>query len=263
MEQRSASRDNGVASVLKALSIIDLIAEHGPASLAELGAKTRLPKSTLFRLLSTMCRAGFLERTPRGEYALAVKLWRIGAKSIDYAMIHPLIADALRALVDETSETAHFSIYEDGHAVQVDKVECSQPIRAHTRIGGRSPAYASATGKALLAYQAPEEIERVADRTERHTAATICEPAALIEEMATIRRTGVACNRGEWRESVWSVAAAVFDHQGELVGAIGISGPQGRVEPALDRLVKTVRTHARALTESHGGRVAGDYGTAA
>lgn len=249
--------------MLKALAIIDLIAEHGPMSLADLCAKAEQPKSTLFRLLSTMCQARFLRRNAGGEYALTTKLWRIGTKAIDYATVHREITDALRHVVDETSETAHFSIYEDGYAVQVEKIECSQPIRAYTRIGGRSPAYATATGKALLAYQPPEEIQRVADLAEPHTAATVCDSAALVEQLATVRRTGVAINCGEWRDGVWSVAACVFDHQGEVAGALGISGPQGRVEPALEPFANVVAHHARALTERHGGPVSDQYGTAA
>ena len=263
MEPRSASRDNGVASVLKALAIVDLIADEGPASLAELAAKTGLPKSTLFRLLSTICRAGFLDRTPSGDYALAVKLWRVGAKAIDYATMHPLIAASLRALVDATGETAHYSIYESGYAVQVEKVECSQPIRAHTRIGGRSPGYASATGKALLAYQPAEEIERVAKSAKRHTTATILDPFELNEELASIRETGCAYNRGEWRDGVWSVAAAVFDYRSQVLGSIGVSGPQDRVEPAIDRIARAVLRHARAMTVANGGLAAGAYGSAA
>jgi IclR family KDG regulon transcriptional repressor len=255
-------RDNGVTSVLRALSILDVIAERGPMSLAELVATTDLPKSTLFRLLSTMCQARYLNYNAHGEYVLATKLWRIGTKAIDYATIHREITDALRALVEETSETAHFSIYEDGYALQVEKVECTQPIRAYTRIGGRSSAYATATGKALLAYQSPHEIQRVANLAEPHTSATVCDPAALVEQLRTVRKTGVAINRGEWRDGVWSVAACVFDHQGEVAGALGISGPQDRVAAELDRFASVVLRHARVLTESHGGFVS-EHGTAA
>ena len=263
MEQRSASRENGVASVRKALTILDLIAEDGPASLAELGTKTGLPKSTLFRLLSTMSEAGFVERAPGGDYALAVKLWRIGARAIDFAALHPLIASALRDLVDLTSETAHFSVYEGGYAVQVEKVECSQAIRAPTRIGGRSPGYASATGKALLAFQPSEEIQRVGSLAESHTAATIVDADRLAEELAHVRQVGFAINRGEWRDGVWSVAAPVFDHHHQVVGSIGVSGPQNRFEPALEGIVRAVLGRARAMTASTGGQPNRVYGTAA
>jgi DNA-binding IclR family transcriptional regulator len=257
MEVRPAKRDpsenGGVASVAKALAILDVVGEHGPTSLVQLVAATGLPKSTLFRLLATMCDAGYLERTARGEYAPTVKLWRIGAKAIDYDRIHLEVISTLRQIVEETTETAHFSIYEDGYAVYVEKVEGTHPVHAYTHVGGRSPAYASATGKALLAFQPAEEILRIAERAEPHTRATLRGHKALAKEMASIRETNVAVNHGEWRDGVWGVASAVFDHRGEVAGAMGLSGPQDRIEPALDRLSRLVVEHARVLTARYGG----------
>jgi DNA-binding IclR family transcriptional regulator len=254
MASRAAIRDNGtLSSVEKALAIIEFVGEHGPTSLAKIVAESGLPKSTVFRLLATICNAGFLERTARGEYAATIKFWRIGARAIDYRTIHPVIVETLNGLVDETSETAHFSIYEDGHAVYVEKVEGSHPVRAYTHVGGRSPAYASATGKALLAHQPEAEIERVADAAAQHTAKSIRGRSALIKEMEEVRRTGVAVNHGEWRDGVWGVASPIFDFRGDLAGAIGVSGPEARIAPALDKLTRLVQAHALRLTERYGG----------
>jgi DNA-binding IclR family transcriptional regulator len=245
-----------VASVTKALAILDFVGERGPISLSDLVKQVGLPKSTLFRLIFTLCEAGFLRRTARGEYATTVKLWRLGAKAIDYDTIHADIVEALHDLVAITSETALFSIYEDGYAVYVEKVEGPQPIRAYLSIGGRSPSYACATGKALLAYRSPAEIEAVARSAARHTAATICGPELIASEMAKVREHRVAVNRGEWRDNVWGVAAPVFDHVGQVAGAIGVSGPQTRIEHTLERLSNAVRDAARMLTDRRGVRLA-------
>jgi DNA-binding IclR family transcriptional regulator len=244
--------DGGVASVTKALAILDIVGEQGSVSLPEVARATKLPKSTLFRLLRTLAAAGYIERTERGEYAPTVKLWRIGARAIDYSRIHLFVVSALTELVHETTETAHFSIYESGWAVYVEKVEGTHPIHAYTHVGGRSPSYTSATGKALLAFQPAEEIERVGKTAERHTATTICDPSELIEHMARIRETKVAVNRGEWRDGVWGVAAPVFGYR-DVVGALGVSGPQDRIEPALDRLAALVTEQAALVTERYGG----------
>lgn len=253
------SRPGAVASVARALEIIDAVGERGTATLAELATKTGLPKSTLYRLLSTISAGGYLERNERGEYVPTVKLWRIGARAIDYTRIHSEVVAILDSLVSRTSETAHFSIYEDGHAVYVEKVEGTHPIHAYTHVGGRSPAYASATGKALLAYQPSDEIERVARSARRHTAVTIVSSAELVAEAARVRETNIAVNRGEWRDGVWGVAAAVFGHRGDVIGAIGLSGPQNRFEPAIDDLAELVREGAATASERHGdtGRHAG------
>jgi DNA-binding IclR family transcriptional regulator len=251
----AGSVDGGVASVAKAFAVLDLIGERGPTTFGDLVAETGLPKSTLFRLLTTIIECGYAERSAHGEYSVTVKLWRLGAKAINYSLIHPHVLSTLRQIVDATSETAHFSIYDDGCAVYVEKVEGTHPIHAYTSVGGRSPAYASATGKALLAYRPPAEIERVGRHSERHTPTTIRDAAALLDEMALVRKTGIAVNRGEWREGVWGVAAPVVDHRGEVAGAIGLSGPRDRIEPAVQTLSILIASCATALTERYGGAV--------
>src|SRR6185295_3697301 len=96
----SASRDSGsVASVVKALRLLEYVGDNGPCSLAEISTGMRMPKSTLFRLLATLCSEGFLERRGAGEYAVSVKLWRLGATAVDFAARHEAIVDALRKLV--------------------------------------------------------------------------------------------------------------------------------------------------------------------
>jgi IclR family transcriptional regulator, KDG regulon repressor len=253
-ETSVTSTDGTVASVIKALAIVDFVGEHGATSLPDLVRETGLPKSTLFRLLFTLCEAGFLRRTARGEYATTVKLWRLGAKAIDYDTIHPDLIQVLRDLVGVTSETALFSIYEDGYAVYVEKVEGPQPIRAYLSIGGRTPSYACATGKALLAYRPAEEIDRIARSAESHTLSTISDPDSIASEMAEVRERGFAVNRGEWREKVWGVAAPVFDHKRHVAGSIGVSGPQNRIEHDLERLSAAVSDAAHTLTDRHGWR---------
>lgn len=244
--------DRGVASVAKALALLDLVGERGSISISELARLTNLPKSTLFRLLGTLSASGYLERTERGHYALTVKLWRLGARAVDYSRIHMFVTSALTGLVEATSETAHYSIYEAGWAVYIEKVEGTHPIHAYTHVGGRSPAYASATGKALLAFQPADEIERVALSVEPHTRATLLGGEQLVGEMARVRENKFAVNRGEWRDGVWGVGAPVFGYR-VVVGALGVSGPRERIEPEIEQLTKLVTAKAAIITERYGG----------
>lgn len=254
VEHDSASRDQGsIASVVKALAILEFLGEKGSSSLSELTEGTGYPKSTLFRLLATLTAEGFIERQERGEYAIAMKMWRIGARAIHYEALESRRRSALQTLSRITSETTHYSIYDDGFAVYVDKVDGLHPVRSYTHIGGRSPAYASATGKALLACQSTEEIDRVARGAVRHTESTLSDPADIAAEMEAVRRDGYAVNRGEWREPVWGVAAPVFDHRGDLAGAIGASGPKERIEPNVASIAERVCASAAALTAGLGG----------
>jgi DNA-binding IclR family transcriptional regulator len=160
----------------------------------------------------------------------------------------------MRRLTCQTGETSLYAVYDAGKAVYVEKVEGSHPIRAYASVGGHSPAYASATGKALLAFREPEEIAALGAAAEQLTEATRLGPEAHLRHAAEIRRAGYAINRGEWRLGVWGVAAPVFGREQTPVAAIGVSGPRDRIEPAIEEFAGFVLSAARELSTMHGAR---------
>src|SRR5690606_39898152 len=97
----------------------------------------------------------------------------------------------------------------------IDKIDSPQPLLAYSTIGGRAPAYAVATGKALLAYQAPDYLEHYAQAIQKHTPQTHASLLVLKEELAEVSRVGYAINQGEWREGIGGVAAPVFNGRSE------------------------------------------------
>jgi len=131
--------------------------------------------------------------------------------------------------------------------IYLDKIESSEPVRAYTTVGGRAPAYAVATGKALLAWQRPELIEAVATGLKRHTATTLADRVLLGLELARIREQGFAVNLGEWRESVGGIAAPIRSADGRVDAAIGISGPRQRITP--ERIATFATLVIRAAAE--------------
>jgi DNA-binding IclR family transcriptional regulator len=155
--------------------------------------------------------------------------------------------EELKQLAAATGETAHYARYEAGFSVYIDKIDGSHPIRSYTRVGGRSPAYATATGKVLLAWQDPHEIDRVAAEATAFTRTTRVGIAVTAEEKR-VRAAGYAVNRGEWRAGVWGVAAPVFDADGAIAAALGISGPEHRVRPRVAEHAKLLVEHAARIS---------------
>lgn len=110
-------------------------------------------------------------------------------------------------------------------------------------VGGRAPAYAVATGKALLAHQPEGYLEPYNDALVRHTDATVGSLALLKDDLRRAVRVGYATNRGEWRAGVGGVAVAIFNALDDVVAAIGISGPLDRLSTAR---VKTLAVEVKA-----------------
>jgi DNA-binding IclR family transcriptional regulator len=235
-------------TVAKALGILEFVGLKGRSSLAEISRQTRLPKSTLHRLIKTLINEGFVQRTVHGQYCGTVKLWRIGANAVDYDSIRQQALPILQRLVEETSETAHYAVYEGGSGVYLEKVDGTHPIRSYTAVGGRSPAYASATGKAILAWRDEREIAEIGRTAQRLTAATHVGAKELCRHAAEIRTAGFSVNRGEWRDDVWGIAAPIFGPTGDVLASVGISGPSDRIKRAMPELTVAVRKAAKALS---------------
>src|SRR5260221_10442082 len=118
-----------LSSVQKAFEVLTFIGQQGESELASIAAHTKYPKSTLLPLIQIMIRAGYLQRTQHGCYRVTLQVWRIGAGALDKERIHDRIIPVLQNLVKETGETAHYSVYESGHAVYIEKIDGLHPIR--------------------------------------------------------------------------------------------------------------------------------------
>ena len=241
-----------MSSVAKALLVLECVGLSERRTLTEIAQEVGLPKSTLLRLVSVLTARGFLRRTAHGEYAVSLKMWQIGCAAFNAEAIRDEVIPLLRGLVDRTGETAHYAAYEDGCSVYVEKVDGLHPIRSYTAVGGRSPAYATATGKALLAWRDEREIAEVGRAAQRWTEATNVGAEEVLRAAAETRRLGYAVNRGEWRASVWGIGAPVFDRHVKVISAVGISGPRERLEPNVDAFAEVVGAAAKELSRRMG-----------
>lgn len=248
----AASTAPRMSSVAKALLVLECVGLSERRTLTAIAQEVRLPKSTLLRLVQVLVSRGFLRRTAHGEYAVSLKMWQIGCNAFNADAIRDEVLPLLRGLVDRTGETAHYAAYEDGSSVYIEKVDGLHPIRSYTAVGGRSPAYATATGKALLAWRDEREIAEVGRLAHRWTDATHVGADSVLRAAAETRRLGYAVNRGEWRASVWGIGAPVFDRHGKVISAIGISGPRERVEPNIKPFAEAVSAAAKELSRRLG-----------
>lgn len=217
-------------TVVKAFSLVEALATGAPSrGISELGRELGLTKSNVHRLLETLQSLGYVTRRDNGTYGLSLELWRIGMSVISRLDIKGIALPYLQKLAEETGETARLTVFENDQGICIEQVQSSSPIGVTTGVGGTLLAYCSATGKALLAYQSPEVIERVAGKLNKFTARTVGGREELLQELARIRERGYAINAGEWRESVRGVGAPVWNGEGKVVAAIGISGPSTRL----------------------------------
>lgn len=214
------------STAVKFLRGLEWLCERdGPAGVTEMSVALRVSKSNAHRILSTLAQLGYAYNREDGRYEATLKTWEVGSAVIGRLDFKEISRPLMAALSRKTGETVHLSILSGREVIYLEKVESTQPVRAYSRIGGRAPVYAVATGKALLAASRESIDVIVPGRLKAFTPSTITNRAALKKELERIRRDGYAVNKGEWREDVYGIGAAILNDGGELVAAIGISGP--------------------------------------
>lgn len=219
-----------MSSARRALDVLCAFSADRPEmGVTELSRRLKVHKSTISRLLVTMETTGFVRRDPAsGRYSLGPRLLELSSLVLARLDVRTVARPWLEELSRASLETVNLAVWDHDEAVNVDQIPSPQPILYMGWIGRRTPAHASSTGKALLAFQPPDVIERVLNRPLKiYTPATVHDPARLRQELAAIRECGYASAEDEFQEGVTAVAAPIVT-RGRPVGVISISAPTYR-----------------------------------
>jgi len=230
-------RDHGGIQALdRAFLILDVMADAGgEAKLTEIAASAGLNVSTCHHLISTLCNWGYVARGVNSRsYVLGSRILHLSAACLRQVDLPRRAASFVDRLNDQTRETVQLAIMQDTNLVHVLRREARHAVRVDGTLGGKSnAAHATATGKAILAWLPPTELDRiVADKgLTAFTPNTITDIEKLREELRLTRRNGFAIDREEFQLGVMCLGAAIRDHAGAVVGSIGVSTPAFRATP--------------------------------
>ena len=211
-------------------------------SLADLNKRTGLPKSTLHRLVDQLCQVGWLERD-HGGYRVGLRMFEFGTLAVDGNRLHEAAFPHLQALASRTGLAAQLAILDHAEVVYLERIVVG-PIRLPTRRGGRKPAYCTALGKAMAAYDDDAIHALIAAPRPRKTAQTITDAAALRTELNRVREAGVAFDRGEAYQELVCVAAPIRS-SGQAIAAVSVTGLAGRMRWSV--MTEAVRGTAAAI----------------
>jgi DNA-binding IclR family transcriptional regulator len=251
----AVSASASLQSVEQALLLLEALAERGELGVSELAGILGRSTSGAYRLLATLQQHGYVQQVSRNrKYRLGVKLFELSAAFTRSLRVRDVARPMMDELVRATGETAHLSVFDRGEAINIETVESTSPVQVRSHVGSRSAAYATSTGKVLLAHQPTAVIEAVLEAgLTAHTAATLTDPLLLRQELADIRENGYAVNQGGWREGILGVAAPVRDVNGHVVAALSLAAPMNRVdEHRLEEFARLVRSVAAEVSTSLG-----------
>jgi DNA-binding IclR family transcriptional regulator len=248
-----STRRYTVDAAAKALELLSVFSFREPRlSLADLAARTGIPRATAFRLLSTLEQSGFLAKD-HGAYQVGIKCFVLGnivAGGLDLReTAHPHLV----ALRDATRETTQIAILDHWQVVYLERVPSPYPAGfMRTRAGAILPAYCTGLGKTLLAYSPEADVEGWAAKQKFPplTPHTITSAKRLLKELRVIRERGYAIDDEEREKGVRCLAAPIRNHNGDVVAAVSVAGPIDRLPTDLlgTEVAAAVVAAARAIS---------------
>jgi DNA-binding IclR family transcriptional regulator len=256
-----------IQAIERAVSILNAFSMDDPElGVTELADRLGLHKSTVHRFMVNLDAAGLVERNARtGRYRLGLHVFELGALVMQQMNLWDEALPFLEGLVHDTGETGHLAVLDGGEAIYIERVEARRALRVPSAIGRGYPAHATNLGKVLLADLPRERVEAIiAERgLAAYTSQTITDPAELEADLELIRRRGYAVDNEEYDEGLRCIGAAVRDHSGHVVAALGIGGPVTRITPErVEELGGLVMTAARGLSRRLGAHQSGAYASA-
>lgn len=221
-----------VQVVIDAASILGAFGRRNTfLGIAEISGAVGIGRSKVHRLLDTLRFLGFVEQDQQSrKYRLGLRTFELAAAAASRFDLGQAAHHALQELAWATGETVNVGVLQGTDVLYIDSISGYGPWRLEVDLGTRAPASATALGKAILAYETTERIERLlSGHLVALTPNSIVDSDRLRDELQRIREQGYALDDEECYPGIRCVAAPVFEYTGSPAAAIAIVGPAGRL----------------------------------
>jgi DNA-binding IclR family transcriptional regulator len=245
-------KSENVRAIDRAIDVLECFAsDRNALSITEIEKRAKLSRPTLYRILSTLIRRGFVRKDgdpPR--YRLDVGVGRLAdawANSLD---IVRLAAPLLQELLELHDETVALYLRKDKTRLCVAEIPSRQVLSYSRGLGYSGSLIRGASGLAILAYVEPDQAAEII--AEELDAAKV---RTLQRKLLEIRRDGFALSGGDFIEGAQAIASPVFDRHGTVIGSLGLFGPSVRFPPKrIADCTKAVKQSAMSLSSLLGHR---------
>jgi DNA-binding IclR family transcriptional regulator len=256
----SERESNGLELVSKAGRVLDVLEQHGEASAADLAAALEEPLSSVYRLLQSLTATGWVDRgSRRGAYRLGLTLMTVGGLVEDHLDIREASLPSLRELVAATGVTSFLCVRRGPRAVCLERIEGYAVQSLAMLLGGSLPLYAGAAPRALLAFLPIAEQRAILADTSQQLRGDPPRPddEAIRADIDRIKAVGYSVSDGDVTPGIASLGAPVFNHRGEVQGALSVSGLRVQVlDPiGVDETIDILRRAAGKASAALGWEV--------
>src|SRR5580658_1215760 len=244
---------NFIAVTQRVFAVLEALSQQPKSGvpLEEITQISGLPKTTVFRLLYTMSKLGFVEQDPdTGLYALSGKFFELGTNALPYQRLTVLARPLMQTLLLSFGESVNLAVPRLGGAIYIAVAESPKPHRVAASIGGFSFLHSTSVGKCIAAYLPAETMEK---QLGRHgmpplTPTTITSRQGLEQELARVRAEGVAVDNEENAQGIICVGGPIFASGKQPIAAMSVSGPAIRMSQNLPAVKTAVREAVQTIS---------------
>lgn len=244
-----ATEKYSVPVVKSTFRILEELSRSGALGLNELTQRTKIPKSTVFRVLATLMGMGYVLRDSDRSYLVSRSLGELVSDAALTEVLRKCALPYMLKLRDEHGETVNLGSLQLDKVIYLEVVPSEFALRLHERRGATIGAHASAVGKAILAFSPPGAVESLVRGRELEmlTRNTIINPDEFMAEIRRVRERGYAFDRGETSQLATCIGVPILDTRGMAIAGMSISGPSSRFNPKKDSPV--IESLMRSATE--------------
>lgn len=250
--------DNRGGALLRGLKVLELVCSSRTGfGVSEISRLTGIEKGNVHRILKTLEGAGYVsQETASRKYRAEAEVLSLARAALGGMDLIQSARQTMFQLSETLGESVHLAQRTRRGGVYVAQRRQPGRIMIETEIGAHPIIHATATGKALVAFDEWQNIEPLLeDPMTPFTEKTVTTVEQFQGEIERVRQVGYALDDEELTPDVRCVAAPIFDFFGAVIGCLGASGPASRIDnERLGVMGEAVRDAADAITHNLGGR---------
>lgn len=248
-EKQRPGQEIMVQSVLSAIDILDCFARDEELGVSEIGRRLGVSKSTAYRLLATLCCRGLTEKNPEtNQYRLGLYMFELGQIALTRVKLRQAALPLLEEVRRRTGSTVQLSTPDGIDVIFIERLQGSRGLGLLMPFGRRTPSHAASGGKVVAAFNPAFAEARRRAGFPKLTALTTSSAAEFDLHLSSTRKHGYASTFDEVAIGLSSVAAPIFDTNGDVHAALSLIDTTEQVRANLGRLALLTIEAARRLS---------------
>lgn len=219
-----------INSIIKVFKLLEVLTSKSEFELAELCRVLKQPKTTIHRMLLTLESLEYVKHE-KSKYMSSFKLFELGCKVFNNINLFEKIHPFMLRLHEKTLETVNLGVLDGVDIIYIDIIGSKHALNFYLPIGSRHKAYQTALGKAILAFLTENGRLKLfsGHKLIPSTSHSLKTLEALEKNLKIVRQKGYAIDDEEVNKDVRCIGAPIFNHRGNVIAGLSISGPSKRI----------------------------------